>query len=130
MALRRANCELMVGAGVTLPESVTTAVFCGETLPMEVSEETHRQPGVTRVVNAYGPTEGTVVACAHTMTHADQVGAAVPIGRAIAHTRVLVLDRARRPAPIGIPGEIWIGGDGVARGPVGEDELRQGGRGG
>ncbi len=95
----------------------------GDAMPPEPARRVlEAHPGL-ELINAYGPTEGTVVACAHTMTQADQVGTTVPIGRPISHTRVLVLDRERRPAPIGIPGEIWIGGDGVARGYHRRPEL-------
>jgi amino acid adenylation domain-containing protein len=75
------------------------------------------------VINGYGPTEGTTFACCHTLTGPPPPGHSVPIGRPIANTRVYVLDRQRRPVPIGVPGELWIAGDGVARGYVGRPEL-------
>ena len=75
------------------------------------------------VVNGYGPTEGATFACCHAVTAPPPPGHSVPIGRPIANTRVYVLDRYRRPAPIGVPGELWIGGDAVARGYIGRPEL-------
>ncbi len=76
-----------------------------------------------RLINGYGPTEGTTFTCCHTVTHTTLRGRAVPIGRPIANTRVYVLDRHRRPVPIGIPGELWIAGDGLARSYVNRPEL-------
>ena len=73
-----------------------------------------RESGV--VINGYGPTENTTFACCHAMTHADQVGASVPIGRPIANTQVYVVDRGQQLVPVGVAGELLIGGDGLAWG--------------
>jgi amino acid adenylation domain-containing protein len=78
-------------------------------------------PGV-RLINGYGPTEGTTFTTCHTVSAADTVGS-IPIGRPIANTRAYVLDAAMRPVPIGVPGELFVGGDGVARGYLGRPEL-------
>ena len=72
-------------------------------------------PGL-RLINAYGPTEGSVVASAQTFRSPSEIGTIVSIGRPLRSTQVYVLDRFRQPAPIGVPGEIFIGGDGLARG--------------
>ena len=71
------------------------------------------------LVNGYGPTENTTFTACHVMTDPSQVGPTVPIGRPIQHTTVHVLDQRGRPAPIGVTGELCAGGDGVARGYVG-----------
>jgi amino acid adenylation domain-containing protein len=72
-------------------------------------------PGL-RLINAYGPTEGTIVATAHVMTEPAEVSTPIPIGRPVANAQIYLLDPARKLVPDGLPGEIWIGGHGVARG--------------
>jgi amino acid adenylation domain-containing protein/non-ribosomal peptide synthase protein (TIGR01720 family) len=72
--------------------------------------------GCGRFVNGYGPTETTTFACCHPLAPGDEVEERVPVGRPVANARVYVLDASMRPAPIGAPGELFIGGDGVSRG--------------
>lgn len=71
----------------------------------------------TRLINSYGLTETTIDSTFYE-GHVDGTsdGALVPIGRPIRNTRTYVLDRRGRPVPIGVPGELYIGGRGVARG--------------
>ncbi|MES1240935.1 MAG: non-ribosomal peptide synthase/polyketide synthase [Acidobacteriota bacterium] len=68
-----------------------------------------------RLVNGYGPTECTCWALTHDVTELPE-GRSVPIGRPIANTTACVLDRALRPVPVGVPGELCLGGPGVAQG--------------
>lgn len=72
----------------------------------------------TAVINGYGPTEATTFTCCHHISPEDAAEgqASIPIGRPIANTRVYVLDAALEPVPIGVPGELCVGGPGVARG--------------
>ncbi|MFD4668659.1 amino acid adenylation domain-containing protein [Lentzea sp. NPDC058450] len=72
-------------------------------------------PGIV-VVDGYGPTETTTFATSHRMPDADAVGDVVPIGRPLDGMRVRVLDESVSPVPIGVPGELFIAGDGLARG--------------
>ncbi|MEL7313640.1 MAG: amino acid adenylation domain-containing protein, partial [Cyanobacteria bacterium J06559_3] len=81
----------------------------------------------TRLINGYGPTENTTFTCCHPMT-ADSLEDSLtdtspPIGHPIANTQIYVLDANLQPAPIGIPGELYISGDGLARGYLNRPEL-------
>jgi amino acid adenylation domain-containing protein len=75
------------------------------------------------LINGYGPTESTTFACCYRMEKDYQPGNTIPIGRAIARTRVCVLDERFQPVPTGTPGELFIGGDGLARGYLNNPEL-------
>ncbi|HZI11501.1 MAG TPA: amino acid adenylation domain-containing protein, partial [Myxococcus sp.] len=75
------------------------------------------------VTACYGPTETTLFAACHRMTDVAQVGAAVPLGRPIGNTQVYVLDGQGQPVPVGVAGELYVGGDGVARGYVEQPAL-------
>jgi len=77
----------------------------------------------TRFVNGYGPTESTTFACCHAIRREDAEAGAIPIGPPIAHTTAYVLDGGMRPVPAGAPGELYLGGDGVARGYIGRAAL-------
>lgn len=68
------------------------------------------------VINGYGPTETTTFAATFAIEAVPDGTRSIPIGRPIANTTVHILDAARREVPIGVAGEIYIGGDGVARG--------------
>lgn len=78
-----------------------------------------------RLINGYGPTENTTFTCCHTITAADGDGAGIPIGRPIANTQVFILDAQMQPVPIGVPGELFVGGDGLARDYLNRPELTQ-----
>jgi amino acid adenylation domain-containing protein len=69
-----------------------------------------------RLINGYGPTESTTFACCHTITPADLDLPSIPIGKPIANTTVRILDGQHSPVPVGEPGELYIGGDGLALG--------------
>jgi amino acid adenylation domain-containing protein len=75
------------------------------------------------LVNGYGPTENTTFSCCHRMASGDEVGERVSIGRPIANSTAYVLDVRMKPVPVGAPGELYVGGEGLARGYVGRAAL-------
>ncbi|AUT02007.1 non-ribosomal peptide synthetase [Nostoc sp. CENA543] len=68
-----------------------------------------------KLINGYGPTENTTFTCCYEITAPLKSGASIPIGRPIANTQVYILDSQLQVVPIGITGELYIGGDGLAR---------------
>jgi surfactin family lipopeptide synthetase A len=95
-------------------------VLCGgEALPPELAGELVKRSG--SVWNMYGPTETTIWSSLRRVTGQEESG--IPIGRPIANTQIYVLDSHLNPVPANIVGEIYIGGDGVARGYLNRAEL-------
>ncbi len=79
--------------------------------------------GRVRWLNTYGPTEASIIVTSYEPDPAQPVSENIPIGRAIANTRLYILDEKLKPVPRGTPGELFISGPGVARGYLGRPEL-------
>jgi amino acid adenylation domain-containing protein len=112
---------------VTLPPSVLavlpeglpelrTVISAGEAITIDIAD---RWSAGRRLLNAYGPTENTV--CATVGEY--KLGDRVTIGKPLANVQVYVLDENLRPCPVGVPGELYLGGVGVARGYLGRPAL-------
>ena len=98
--------------------SLRTVVVGGEQITAAAAHRfMERFPGV-EVINLYGPTECSIGSVHHAVRPAD--GSRVPIGRPIANTTALILDRGGRLAPVGVPGEIHLGGRCVGLGYLGD----------
>ena len=103
----------------TLP-GLRVLILGGEAMPPALVQRW--APG-RALFNAYGPTEDSVVSTAHRCDPAADIGASVPIGRSLPNHRTYVLDAHRRPVPTGVPGELYVGGVGVALGYLNRPEL-------
>ncbi|MET3498379.1 amino acid adenylation domain-containing protein, partial [Variovorax boronicumulans] len=115
------------GDAPQLAHRLRCVVFGGEALEVATLKPWYRrvENRDTRLVNMYGITETTVHVSYRPLAAADceQAGAASPIGVQIPDLRIYVLDARRRPAPIGVPGEMYVGGAGVARGYLNRPAL-------
>jgi ubiquinone/menaquinone biosynthesis C-methylase UbiE len=76
-----------------------------------------------RFINGYGPTEATTFSICYPVEDLGALGTTVPIGRPIANTQIYVLDELMQPVPTAIPGELYIGGDGIGRGYLNNPAL-------
>jgi len=105
-------------AGVT-----KTLILGGEALRGESVSFWRTNAPETRIINEYGPTETVVGCCAYEVAKKDVAKGAVPIGRPISNTQAYVLNEHQQLTPIGVTGELYIGGAGVARGYLSRPEL-------
>jgi amino acid adenylation domain-containing protein len=80
-------------------------------------------PGSRRVVNGYGPTENTTFTCCQVMSRPEEVRDPVPIGRPVTGTTVRIADAGGRAVAVGVPGDLWTGGAGLAMGYVDDPEA-------
>ncbi|MDB5328181.1 MAG: putative linear pentadecapeptide gramicidin synthetase LgrB [Phycisphaerales bacterium] len=107
-----------------LGQSIRLALSASEPLPASVAKSWHQLLPQARQINMFGQTETTGIVSTYAIPH-DIIDAStiVPIGRPIANTRAYVLDPNGQIAPVGIAGELYIGGDGVGRGYTHQPEL-------
>ncbi|MFL5542160.1 MAG: amino acid adenylation domain-containing protein, partial [Longimicrobiaceae bacterium] len=116
----------VVDAGAAGFEGLRLLMSGGDVLsPAHVARAGELLPGV-RLMNGYGPTEATVFTCCHVIRPGEAEAGPLPVGRPVAGARVYVLDAALRPVPAGVPGELYVGGGGLARGYAGRPALTAG----
>lgn len=99
--------------------SLQTLLLGGEALPPSLASKV-KSSLPSRLINMYGPTETTIWSATHEV---DEINSTVSIGRPIANTQIYIFDSQLQPVPSGASGELYIGGDGTARGYYGRPEL-------
>ena len=114
---------------VSLPESLRLVIIGGEAVlpePVKSWQDYVNRSGkgdCLELINTYGPTEATVVATLYRISNRVSLQGEVPIGRPLAHLQTYILDQHQQLLPIGIPGELHIGGDGLARGYLNRPDI-------
>jgi amino acid adenylation domain-containing protein len=109
--------------GREAPANTAAFIVGGEQLVSETLALWRDEAPDLKIFNEYGPTEATVGCVVHGSRAGDLGVGPVPIGRPIGNTRLYVLDRYQQPLPIGVPGELYIGGAGVAVGYAAAPDL-------
>jgi amino acid adenylation domain-containing protein len=106
-------------------DSLRVVLFGGEPIRMEnLARWFERKEFSAHIVNMYGPTECTDIAASYTITKPQQfLTRSVPVGRPNDNVRLYVLDELLQPVPVGVIGELYIGGDGVGAGYINNDEM-------
>ncbi|MDB4951628.1 MAG: Malonyl CoA-acyl carrier protein transacylase [Gemmatimonadetes bacterium] len=113
-----AAAELLRSDGI--PAALRTLNLAGEALPADLARGLHARGTALRVRNLYGPTEDTTYS---TASRVEPAAARVRIGRPLPGGRAYVLDAALAPVPAGVPGELYLGGVGLARGYAARPDL-------
>jgi amino acid adenylation domain-containing protein len=104
-----------------VPKDVVAINLAGEPLSRSLVQDIYKQTGVKKVRNLYGPSEDTTYS---TWSEVSRDASSAPtIGRPVANTKAYILDREFQPLPVGVAGELYLGGDGLARGYLSRPEL-------
>lgn len=113
----------MVDHHIDTLRSIRWLLAGGDVLSVSHVQKALRQLPGTRLINGYGPTENTTFTCCYPIPPNWNGCSSVPIGKPISQTTVYILDKQMQPVPIGVPGELFIGGDGLAREYLNAREL-------
>lgn len=103
-----------------IPPSVKVVNLAGEALPSQLVQEIYHEETVEKVFNLYGPSEDTTYS---TYTLCKNSSEAPTIGRPVANTQAYILNAGLKPMPVGVIGELYLGGDGLARGYLARPDL-------
>jgi amino acid adenylation domain-containing protein len=110
----------------TIPEALAQVKYLltgGERGDVSSFAKVLQAGGNNHLIHCYGPTETTTFAITHRVTDIPEGAKSIPLGKPIANTRIYILDSVGQPVPVGVTGEIYIGGAGVALGYLDRPEL-------
>jgi amino acid adenylation domain-containing protein len=113
----------IVDLAVECLQGVRKILFGGERVSVAHVRKALAYLGQGRIIHVYGPTETTVYAAYYEIRQVEDKARTIPLGSPLTNTSVYILDKACKPVPIMVSGEIYIGGDGVARGYLNNPEL-------
>ena len=113
----------LVQLGIDCLHDVRKILFGGERISIEHTQKALDYLGSHRIIHVYGPTETTVYAAYYFINSIDETRPTIPIGQPISNTTVYILDNCIKLVPIGVTGELYIGGEGTARGYLNNPEL-------
>jgi aspartate racemase len=108
--------QLMVDDNIEALRPLRQLLAGGDVLPPKHVRKVLESLPHVRVINGYGPTESTTFACCHTISPPDLERSTIPIGRPIANTLACIVNASGDLAPVGVPGELLLGGAGLAEG--------------
>lgn len=103
--------------------SLNTLLIGGEAFNVHALKSLEPDAWPKNILNCYGPTEGTTVTLYHSIIASDLSADALPIGKPIDKTQIFILDEQLMPVPVGDTGQIYIGGEGLARGYINQPAL-------
>jgi amino acid adenylation domain-containing protein/thioester reductase-like protein len=109
--------------GLECLKDVRKVLFGGENISVKHAKKALEYMGKDRIIHVYGPTETTVYALYHPINEIDENMSTIPIGKPLSNTGAYIMDENRELTPPGGIGEIYIGGDGAARGYLNNPEL-------
>jgi amino acid adenylation domain-containing protein len=103
--------------------SVQQLLIGGDTLSVRHAQKLLQEVATCKLSNVYSLTENATFTCYHTISALPETSISIPIGHPVANTQIYLLDSSLQPVPVGIPGELYVGGDGLAQGYLNQPKL-------
>jgi amino acid adenylation domain-containing protein len=103
--------------------SLRCLLFGGEAVDMRWVKKVLQQAQTTQLIHVYGPTENTTFSAYYCVQDVPETATSIPIGRPIANTQIYLLDADLQPVAIGVIGQLYVGGDGLAKGYLNQPDL-------
>jgi amino acid adenylation domain-containing protein/non-ribosomal peptide synthase protein (TIGR01720 family) len=115
--------NILVDTNIECFAGIRNVLFGGERVSLDHVKKAFAYMKSDKIIHMYGPTETTVYATYYTIKRIDESLGTVPIGKPLSNKKVYILDKNMNIVPMGVPGELFVGGDGVARGYLNRTEL-------